>query len=257
MASTITNFSNSINVNYPVPGQDNDSQGFRTNFSSIQSALTIASDEITNLQVNSVNLNDTNDFGNNVVKKASLQAVNQVVYEVSTSTISAGNILIDYNNGNYQRIELDTTATYTITLQNYPTDTSLAKSVRFEIVRDVSNITINWSGGNEVLSRSGNTITYSDPGICIWDIWTTNDGTTLFANEVNSPVNVGRYGDIHGSTGTTTMTKGFVCIPAASGAPSGTPTGIPSGHVPMYYDTASDYFYVYNGGWKKAGPFNV
>jgi hypothetical protein len=257
VASTITNFSNAINVNYPIPGQDNDSQGFRTNFSNIQSSLTVAGDEISRLQVNAVNLNDTNDFGNNVVKKASFQACNQVVYEVSTSTISAGNILIDYNNGNYQKIELDTTATYTITLQNYPTDTSLSKAVRFEITREVRGITINWSGGNEVLSRSSNSITYADSGICVWDIWTTNDGTTLFANEVNNPVNVSRYGDIHGSTGTTTMTAGFVCIPAASGAPSGIPSGIPAGQIPMYFDTSSDYLYIYNGSWKKAGPFSV
>lgn len=184
MASTITNFSNSINVNYPVPGQDNDSQGFRTNFSSIQSALTIASDEITNLQVNSVNLNDTNDFGNNVVKKASLQAVNQVVYEVSTASIIGINIPIDYNNGNYQRIELTNSGTYSITLQNYPTDSSLCKSVRFEIVRDVGNILINWTGVNEALSSPSNSVRYADPGVCVWDIWTTDNGTNLFANEI-------------------------------------------------------------------------
>ena len=41
---------NNIDVNYPIPGQDNDSQGFRDNFFNIRSGLDTASQEITNLQ---------------------------------------------------------------------------------------------------------------------------------------------------------------------------------------------------------------
>jgi hypothetical protein len=49
--------------------------------------------------------------------------------------------------------------------------------------------------------------------------------------------------------GTTTMTTGFVHIPAAAGAPTGAPSN-PTGNVPMYYDTTNNKIYVYNGGWK-------
>ena len=52
MASTITNYSNDINVNFPIAGVDNDSQGFRTNFSKVQSALGVAATEISTLQLN-------------------------------------------------------------------------------------------------------------------------------------------------------------------------------------------------------------
>ena len=51
MASTITNYSNLINVNFPISGLDNDSQGFRTNYIEIQAALKVASDEISALQL--------------------------------------------------------------------------------------------------------------------------------------------------------------------------------------------------------------
>lgn len=51
MSSTITNYSNAINISFPVPGADNDSQGFRTNFSKIQTSLGIAAQEITELQL--------------------------------------------------------------------------------------------------------------------------------------------------------------------------------------------------------------
>jgi hypothetical protein len=50
VASTITQYSDLINISYPVPGVDNDSQGFRDNFSNIRSALTRADQEITSLQ---------------------------------------------------------------------------------------------------------------------------------------------------------------------------------------------------------------
>jgi hypothetical protein len=51
VASTITNYSDAININFPIPGVDNDSQGFRTNFSKVQSALEVAGSEISDLQL--------------------------------------------------------------------------------------------------------------------------------------------------------------------------------------------------------------
>ena len=51
MSSTITNYSNAINIAFPVAGEDNDSQGFRTNFSNIQNAFKVAATEIGKLQL--------------------------------------------------------------------------------------------------------------------------------------------------------------------------------------------------------------
>ena len=50
MASTITNLINTINVAFPVAGQDNDSEGFRTNFNIIQQSLLATDSEVEALQ---------------------------------------------------------------------------------------------------------------------------------------------------------------------------------------------------------------
>jgi hypothetical protein len=52
------------------------------------------------------------------------------------------------------------------------------------------------------------------------------------------------------ATSSTSMTNGFIYIPAAAGAPSGVPTAV-TGKVAMYYDSTNNNFYVYNGAWKK------
>ena len=49
-----------INTSYPIAGQDNDTQGFRDNFSSIKYNLTTAATEITALQAN------VSGFGTNI-----------------------------------------------------------------------------------------------------------------------------------------------------------------------------------------------
>jgi hypothetical protein len=52
MASSIN--PNNIDTTYPVAGQDNDSQGFRDNFTNLKTALTYAKSEIEDLQSKAV-----------------------------------------------------------------------------------------------------------------------------------------------------------------------------------------------------------
>lgn len=120
MASTITQYSSLINVNFPTPGEDNDSQGFRTNFSKIQGALQTAGEEISNLQLSAVSLTGNNDFNNNLIKQANFQDCSVAVYDLS-STVQSGNITIDYRDGSYQKIAV-TSGTHTFSIVNWPGD---------------------------------------------------------------------------------------------------------------------------------------
>ena len=88
MASTITDYTNLIDINYPTPGIDNDSQGFRSNFASIKSALDLTGDEITDLQLNLVTLDGTNNFGGNQIKSANIVDCNIVLKSYTVSELA-------------------------------------------------------------------------------------------------------------------------------------------------------------------------
>ena len=83
MASSI-NPSN-IDGTYPVAGQDNDSQGFRDNFTNIKTNFTSAKTEIEALQTTSVSLTATNDFTfTGVISEALMKNNADTVYALGT-----------------------------------------------------------------------------------------------------------------------------------------------------------------------------
>lgn len=88
MASTITNYTTLIDVEYPKAG-NNDSQGFRSNFASIKSALDVAADEISDLQLNLVNLSGINNFGGNEIRSATVVDCNIILNSYTISELSA------------------------------------------------------------------------------------------------------------------------------------------------------------------------
>ena len=62
-----------INENFPVAGQDNDTQTFRDNFDTIKTNFSAAKTEITDLQDNTARTDSDNDFLYNVVGSLTLQ----------------------------------------------------------------------------------------------------------------------------------------------------------------------------------------
>jgi len=75
MASNIDEVS--INSEYPIAGQDNDSQGFRDNFGIIKNNFVAAKNEIEDLQDNTAKKNEANNFLGNNITNANLVNVSE------------------------------------------------------------------------------------------------------------------------------------------------------------------------------------
>lgn len=104
MASTI-NIAN-IDENYPVAGQDNDSQGFRDNFQNIKTALGIAKSEITGLQDNTVDItNADTSFSGNTISDVVLR--DEKTAAPSAFTITTTTSDVDLSTGSYVRLILN------------------------------------------------------------------------------------------------------------------------------------------------------
>jgi len=97
---------NGINVNYPVPGVNNNSQGFRDNFNSIKNNLNTAATEITDLENKVVvkqALTDTtlnNDMANTLISNASTRSFRATTYNLGNAI--SGTIRIDVSLGDVQ-----------------------------------------------------------------------------------------------------------------------------------------------------------
>lgn len=97
---------NGINVNYPVPGQNNSTQGFRDNFANIRENLNTAGNEITDLQ-NKVLLKQAlaNSVLNNDMAGALISNATTLNFRASTYNLGnalSGTVLIDVSRGDVQ-----------------------------------------------------------------------------------------------------------------------------------------------------------
>lgn len=178
MSSTVTNYSNQINVNFPVAGEDNDSQGFRNNFSRIQSAFLSASKELTELQTNSVSLNDQNDFGDNVIKRAALQGCSEVVNDAGTFDGSVSAVTVNYEEGSYQQFSVDP-GDYVFTVDNWPPSGKLG-TIRLEITPTSTSSTTVSFGGPVTFLGTGITqpIAYTQLTPVVWELLSPDGGSS-------------------------------------------------------------------------------
>ena len=165
---------------FPVAGQDNDSQGFRTNFNVTKVALELAKTEITTLETNTAKLNADNDFNGSVISEAELKKNSETVYAAGNVTASQN---ISWENGHYQTIQVG--ADVTLTLADWPVSSKMGK-MRMQLTGDGTERTITWaaSGGGAFKTATdwpaSFTIT-SQTNPVIVDFWTINGGITVFA----------------------------------------------------------------------------
>ena len=97
---------NSLDVNYPIPGQNNSTQGFRNNFTNIKQNLDIAGNEISDLQNKAVlksalaNTVVNNDMANTLIANAATLQFRATTYNLGNALV--GNVLVDCTLGDVQ-----------------------------------------------------------------------------------------------------------------------------------------------------------
>ena len=158
MASNINYLS--INENFPVAGQDNDTQVFRDNFDTIKTSLRNASTEITSLQTDTAKLNLDNDFELKKIQRAVLQ--NNRTQKFNGGTVTATPTTIDYENGDYQIYNVG--ATLSMDFLNFPGDPVFTSEVT-PIGMGKVTLELYSTGGSYTLSftTSGGTVIKKDP----------------------------------------------------------------------------------------------
>jgi hypothetical protein len=146
---------NGINVNYPVPGENNSSQGFRDNFGQIRTNLNTAATEITDLQTKVVlkaaldNSVLNNDMANAQISNCSTRGFRGTAFNLGNAL--AGTVIVDVNKADVHY----GTVTGNVTLQFgswAPTNTESKVSLRLA----VANVDAVISLPSQVVSANNN-----------------------------------------------------------------------------------------------------
>jgi len=195
---------NSINVNYPVPGVNNNSQGFRDNFASIVTNLNTAGTEITDLQnkvvvkqaLTGTTLN--NDMANTLISNASVRGFRSTTYNLGNAL--AGTVLVDTTLGDVQYGAVASNTTFNFgswapagTQANVQLNISVSNSlavITFSGNVVVANANNNGVSTLENFSNIGGLVTVTAPaGVTQLNylITTTDCGNTLYISPINRP----------------------------------------------------------------------
>lgn len=181
MSSTSTTFINSINTNYPVPGVDNDTQGFRDNFSNIKSALGTVAGEIGNFQLNGVTTNGLNDFS--YIGSLSRAVLDSYGESVGTNTFSTDDT-INALEGNYQKVSVNTSLNIDVI------DWTEASGVKGNVILEIYNssgtsVNINFSNTLGTLKKDISLpVAVAGTSTVFVQLWTTDGGTNVFLTKI-------------------------------------------------------------------------
>lgn len=258
---------NNINGAYPVAGQDNNSQGFRDNFTNTSTNFQYAADEITDLQNNAVLKGALtgqvldNDMQGSPLSNALLSNMSENI--VVLNTVS-GTTVINYALASYQT--LTTNGAVTLSFTNFPAAGAAASVVVQVTVASIIHtlilpaaVSVN-NTGIQGLNTSTNTITFAATGVYSFEFSTSNGGTTITVREVNKqlqPFNNSSENLADTANVNAAVTTSYFSTVASTTAQllAGVPGQIKT--LAMYADSGNMVITVTNAGWKSSGTGNI
>jgi hypothetical protein len=175
---------NNIDGTYPIAGQDNDSQGFRDNFTNIKNNFTFAYDELADLQSKAVLKSALSGAAlNNDMAYAQLISP-QLLKAVETKNdlgTKSGTFTISWADGHFQHYA--TSGNTTLAFSNWPTSGYYTR-LRLQITTDTTNRTVTFPsavsvGLSTVQGASGQVVTLPTAGVYLFELTSYDAGTTV------------------------------------------------------------------------------
>jgi hypothetical protein len=213
---------NNINGNFPVAGQDNDSQGFRDNFTNILNNFSFASSEITDVQnsVNNIRLvistsGNVSPFYANVDRNLTVNQTSSLLGDVTASAnvTIAGNLIVT---GNIYETGTITINQQEIVAGNITTSGNIVANNITTLAGTNGNLSLDpdgsgWITANGNIRVSGNISNVA--GLQVVAIGNVTPGTAVFTTATTGGLQATAIGNVTPGTGAfTTVTIGNVTL---------------------------------------------
>ena len=257
---------NDIDGAYPVAGQDNDSQGFRDNFTNTATNFQYAADEITDLQQNAVlkaALTGTtldNDMNGSLLYNFEASQVAGTVNPLGTTS---GTVTLDWANGSYQT--LTTSGSVVLGFTNFPASGVSASIVlRITVSSTAYTLTLPAAvsiGTANLQGYASNVITFSTTGTYIFEFTTVNGGSAISIVDLirnRDPIYLPSSEDLAASAGASlNVTTSYFSTSAPETA---TLAAGYTGQIKVFAmaaDSGDMVITVTNAGWKTSGTGTI
>jgi len=262
---------NNIDGAYPIAGQDNNSQGFRDNFTNTKTNFGYAETEINDLQSKAVlkaaltgtTLN--NDMLGSPLINAQIQDFSAT--RVALGTVS-GSVGINYAAGHYQTVT--TSGSITLAFTNFPA-AGYAGLVRVQVTVSSTAHTMTLPaavtvGTVGIEGISGQVITFASTGTFEFEFVTNDGGTTVTIFDLNrplatfvNPIFLASSEDLaNGAAASLAVTNSFFTTAAAETATLAAGT---NGQIKAFSAVAitsgNMVITVTNAGWKASGTGTI
>lgn len=268
MASLIN--PNNIDTAYPVAGQDNSTQGFRTNFTNIKQNFEYAEQEINALQSNGVVNNGANNFNDNLIYSAKMQ---DIAFTKITDPAAAGSIVLNFASGQYYSLVTD--GSVSVTFSNWPTAVSSSVGylrLQVEVISTSHTLTIaaDNTGGSAALINASQllgyvatnaytgTITFPAVGYYDFEFVCSDGGAEVTVQQLSyNPFNASSEDLAPSAAASLAVATSYF---STSGAETATLAPGVAGQIKvfaMYADSGDMVITVTNAGWKTSGTGTI
>jgi len=182
---------NNINGAYPVAGQDNDTQGFRDNFTNIKTSLQFAKDEIETLLNSTVSLTGTNVMDGGTIAGVTIQDIRESRVSIPADTAL---IELDHNSGHFHTATATLPTAMSVSFLNWPATGYLGRVVLHVEILDIgATVTLPVSVVENLYSLEGydaltGAISFTQPGVYEYEFTSYDGGNTFYVKDFTNNI---------------------------------------------------------------------